>query len=254
MAANIGADELQASPGITLFGISLSAKTLGIILAVVGVALAAYGTATQTLPLYESIEQQKSQLAQKRSSVEAKEKEVASKGNVSQRVAEAQQRNKEVLALLPNSDSMDVLLRDLNAQIPQSVSLSSPVGSLQVKGLFEEFRPEGEPKAAADAQFTTRQYSVRFSATYTEIVETLKKIERLKPLLVIQELKVVPNANVKPLIGGKELTADQQKIVQARATPLLAASFKLIAYVPLPEAELKAREAQQKAAQPAQKK
>jgi type IV pilus assembly protein PilO len=244
MAANIGADEFQA-PGISLFGITLSSKTLGIILAVIGVALAAYGTATQTLPLYESIEQQKSQIAQKRSSVEAKEKEVASKGNITQRVTEAQQRNKEVLALLPNSDSMDVLLRDLNAQIPQSVSLNSPVGSLQVKGLFEEFRPEGDPKGG-DAQFTTRQYSVRFSATYTEIVETLKKIERLKPLLVIQDLKVVPNTSVKPLIGGKELTPDQQKIVQARATPLLAATFKLIAYVPLSEAELNALEAQKK--------
>lgn len=253
MAANIGADEFQASPGISLFGITLSSKTLGIILAVVGVGLAAYGTATQTLPLYESIEQQKSQIAQKRTSVESKEKEVASKGNISQRVTEAQQRNKEVLALLPSTDSMDVLLRDLNAQIPQSVSLNSPVGSLQVKGLFEEFRPEGGEAKTGEAQFTTRQYSVRFSATYAETVETLKRIERLKPLLVIQDLKMVPNTSVRPLIGGKELTPDQQKIVQARATPLLATSFRLIAYVPLSEAELQALEAQKKPGAPAPK-
>jgi type IV pilus assembly protein PilO len=252
MAANIGADELQGAPGISLFGITLSPKTLGIILAVIGVGLAAYGTATQTLPLYESIEQQKSQIAQKRTSVESKEKEVASKGNISQRVTEAQQRNTEVLALLPNSDSMDVLLRDLNAQIPQSVSLNSPVGSVQVRGLFEEFRPEGGETKAAESQFTARQYNVRFSATYAETVATLKRIERLKPLLVIQDLKMVPNASVRPLIGGKELTPDQQKIVQARATPLLATSFRLVAYVPLSKEELDAL-AQKTPAAPAPK-
>jgi type IV pilus assembly protein PilO len=244
MTANVGADEFQTSPGLNLFGISFSSKTLGIVLAVVGVGLAAYGTATQTLPLYDSLEQIKSQIAQKRTSVESKQKEVTSKGDVPQRVIAAQQRNKEVLALLPNTDSMDVLLRDLNAQIPQSVSLSSPVGPVEVKGLFEEFRPVSPD--TKDAQFTTRRFDVRFSATYAEAIETLKKIERLKPLLVVQDLKMVPNTNIKPTVGGKDLSPEQQKAIQARLTPLLVTSFKLIAYVPLSEAEIKALEAAKK--------
>jgi type IV pilus assembly protein PilO len=243
MAASIGAEEIQGV-GLTLFGRTISSKTLGIILAVAGVGVAAYGTASFTLPLYDSLEQTKSQITQKRTSLEAKEKEVASKGDVPQRVVAAQQRNQEVLALLPNPDSMDVLLRDLYTQIPRS---AIQVGSarIDVKNPLDEFRPTDSGDKAADAQFRTKRFEIRFSATYSDSISAIQRIERLRPLLIVENVKMVPNTslNLATGSGATAQSAEQLKALLAKAPPLLSTSFNLVAYVPLSGTELKALDA-----------
>jgi type IV pilus assembly protein PilO len=245
MAANVGAEEIQGT-GLTLFGRNISSKTLGIVMAVIGVGVAAYGTATFTLPLYDSLEQAKSQIAQKRTSVETKEKEVASKGNLPQRVVAAQQRNQEVLALLPNPDSMDVLLRDLYAQIPRSAIQVGTAGSVSVKNPLDEFRPtDSGATQGGDTQFRTKRFGIRFSATYSDSINAIQRIERLRPLLVVEDVKMVPNTSLNLAAGTGEnaQSAEQLKALIAKSTPLLSTSFNLVAYVPLSGAELKALEA-----------
>jgi type IV pilus assembly protein PilO len=248
MAASIGAEEIQGT-GLTLFGRTISSKTLGIVLAVIGVGVAAYGTASFTLPLYDSLEQAKSQIAQKRTSVETKEKEVASKSNIPQRVAAAAQRNQEVLALLPNPDSMDVLLRDLYTQIPRSVI----PGLISVKNPLDEFRPtDSGATQGGDAQFRTKRFGIKFSATYADSVSAIQRIERLRPLLIVEDVKMVPNTSLNSAAGSGQ-SPEQQKALLAKSTPLLSTSFNLVAYVPLSATELKTLDAQ-KAATPAPKK
>lgn len=244
MAASIGAEEIQGT-GLTLFGRSISSKTLGIIMAVVGVAVAAYGTASFTMPLYESLEQTKTQIGQKRTSVDSKEKEVASKGNLPQRVVAAQQRNQEVLALLPNPDSMDVLLRDLYTQIPRS---AIQVGSarIDVKNPLDEFRPtDSGATQGGDTQFRTKRFGIKFSATYSDSISAIQRIERLRPLLIVEDVKMVPNTslNLATGSGGTAQSAEQLKALLAKAPPLLSTSFNLVAYVPLSGTELKALDA-----------
>ena len=246
MAASVGAEEIQGT-GLTLFGRNISSKTLGIVLAAIGVGVAAYGTASFTLPLYDSLEQTKSQIAQKRTSVETKEKEVSSKGNIPQRVVTAQQRNQEVLALLPNPDSMDVLLRDLYAQIPRSVIQAGTAGSISVKNPLEEFRPtDGAATQGGDTQFRTKRFGIKFSATYSDSVSAIQKIERLRPLLIVEDVKMVPNTSLNLAAGSgtTTLSPEQLKALFAKSPPLLSTSFNLTAYVPLSSTELKALDAQ----------
>ncbi len=251
MAASIGAEEIQGA-GLTIFGRTISSKTLGIILAVIGVGAAAYGTASFTIPLYESLEKAKSEITQKRASVATKEKEVASKGNLPQRVAAAQQRNQEVLALLPNPDSMDVLLRDLYAQIPRSAIQAGSV-RLDVKNPLDEFRPtDSGATQGGDAQFRTKRFGIKFSATYSDSINAIQKIERLRPLLVVEDVKMVPNTslNLAAGSGATAQTAEQLKALLAKAPPLLSTSFNLVAYVPLSGTELKALDAPKPGATP----
>ena len=82
---------------------------------------------------------------------------------------------------------------------------------------------------------------IGFDGKFEDVLNTIQKIERLKPLLVVKNLRLTKKPLLtekfkfsRPIVQGKE------KDILESLPPLLGADFTLEAFVPLTEAELKA--------------
>jgi type IV pilus assembly protein PilO len=238
MTANLGAGaniSEDSGEGLSLFGITLNSRTIGIILAVLGVGLAIYGTVQYTLPNFEKIEKNNNEIKAKQDAIDSKTRQIAAKGNVVEKVEIAKRKNEAVLELLPTVASMNTLLVDLNAQIPELVTIPNQFGLVvETRSGLKDYKPV---EGAKNDQFVQNNLNVKFAGTYEDIVEVVRKIERIKPLLQLKNLKVKPVTNLTPA-ENKRYTAEQQKQILQVLPPVLDVSFDLVANTPKP-AEVK---------------
>ena len=225
--------------GVTLFGITLTSKILGILIGVGGVALAAYVATTYVTPIWSSVQTGQTSIDTKTTNVTTLKGQVASKSNIAQKIEEANQQNTFVLSLLPNVDNIDTLIRDIQEQIPKTIVIALPPDfSYELAGTLRNFQPS---IPVVGAQYDTYSFTIGFDGKFEDVLSTIQKIERLKPLLVVKDLKLtkkaLPTTTFKfsrPIAAGKE------KDILDILPPLIAADFTLEAFVPKTEAELKA--------------
>ena len=241
-------NEDGASGGITLFGFTLTSKILGILIGVSGIGVAIYVVTSYVQPIWEQVQTAQSNIATKTSTLSGLEQKIASKGNVRQKIEEANRQNLFVLSLLPNVDNIDTLITDIQKQIPKTITISLPPNfAYELEGTMRVFQPKDPVKGA---QFSTYSFTIGFDGKFEDVLSTIQKIERLRPLLVIKDLKLtkktLPSDKFKfsqPIAPGKE------KDILDSLPPLIGADFTLEAFVPLSEAERKAAAA----AEPAKK-
>ena len=224
-------NEDGASGGITLFGFTLTSKILGILIGVSGIGVAIYVVTSYVQPIWEQVQTAQSNIATKTSTLSGLEQKIASKGNVRQKIEEANRQNLFVLSLLPNVD--------IQKQIPKTITISLPPNfAYELEGTMRVFQPKDPVKGA---QFSTYSFTIGFDGKFEDVLSTIQKIERLRPLLVIKDLKLtkktLPSDKFKfsqPIAPGKE------KDILDSLPPLIGADFTLEAFVPLSEAERKA--------------
>jgi type IV pilus assembly protein PilO len=228
----------DVSGGVTLFGITLTSKVLGILLGVGGIALAAYVATTYVVPIWDAVQSGEKSIATKTTNVNTLKGQVASKSNIPQKIEEANQQNKFVLSLLPNVDNIDTLIRDIQEQIPKTIVIALPPDfSYELAGTLRNFQPS---VPVIGTQYDTYSFTIGFDGKFEDVLSTIQKIERLKPLLVVKDLKLtkktLPTATFKfsrPIAAGKE------KEILDILPPLIGADFTLEAFVPKTEEELK---------------
>jgi type IV pilus assembly protein PilO len=244
MTANLSAAQQSdggTEGGISLFGMTLTSKVLGIGLAVIGVGLAGYGVTQFVIPKNEEIQNNTKSIEAKKTSVADLDKKLKSKGDVNQRVEAANVKNKYVLSLLPSVDSIDTLVRDINAQVPKTIVVSLPPFSFDLEGTLQEFTPKG---VVDTAQYRTYSYGISFDSTFPEMLKTIQNIERLKPLLIVKDLTLTKKAIPPDLFKlPGNIPEDKKKQILDNFPPVLTTKFTLIAYVPFTDAERKAAEA-----------
>lgn len=237
--AGVISDDGDVSGGITLFGVTLTSKVLGILMGVGGLGMAIYVATTYVMPIWDLLQSGQSNIATKSSGLKALEQKVASKGNVAQKIENANEQNQFVLTLLPNVDNIDTMMRDIQEQIPKTIVIALPPDlSYEIAGSMRVFQPA---EAIKGPQYSTYSFTIGFDGKFEDILNTIQRIERLKPLLVVKNLKLnrksLPSESFKfsrPIAAGKE-----KEIIDI-LPPLIAADFTLEAVVPLTEAELKA--------------
>ncbi|MFM7887382.1 MAG: hypothetical protein ACKPCM_11970, partial [Pseudanabaena sp.] len=237
--AGVISNDEGASGGVTLFGVTLTTKVLGILMGVGGIGLAIYAATTYVMPIWDQVQSGQNNIATKKSGLKALEQKVASKGNVAQKIEDAKNQNQFILSLLPNVNNIDTMMRDIQEQIPKTIVIALPPDlSYEIAGTMRAFQPAEPVKGA---QYTTYSFTIGFDGKFEDVFNTLQRIERLKPLLVIKNLKLtkksLPSENFKfsrPIAPGKE-----REIIDI-LPPLIGADFTLEAVVPLSEAELKA--------------
>jgi len=234
MTANLGAGVNLAddtSEGLSLFGITLNSRTIGIVLAVAGVGLAVWGTSQYTAPNLEKIEKNENDIRSKGESIATKDSQITAKGNVLEKVEIAKSKNQAVLDLLPTTENMNTLLVDLNAQIPEIVRIPNQFNLVvETRSGLKDYKPVELP--AKDAQYSQNVVNVKFAGTYQDIVEVIRKIERIQPLLQMKNLKLKPVTLVPA--ETKRYTAEQQAQILKVLPPVLDVSFDLIANTPKP--------------------
>ncbi|MBD2319527.1 hypothetical protein [Phormidium tenue] len=229
----------EVGGGVTLFGVTFTSKILGILIGVGGIALAAYVASNYVMPLWDSVQSGQQNISKKKTNVTTLEGQVASKGNIAQRIEAANQQNKFVLSLLPSVDNIDTLIRDIQEQIPKTIVIALPPDfSYELAGTLRTFQPTAP---VIGAQYNTYSFTVGFDGKFEDVLNTIQRIERLRPLLVVKDLKLtkkaLPTTTFKfsrPIAAGKE------KEILDSLPPLIGADFTLQAFVPKTEEELKA--------------
>ncbi len=237
--AGVISNDEGGSGGITLFGVTLTSKVLGILMGVGGIGLAIYVATSYVMPIWDQVQSGQNNIATKKSGLTALEQKVASKGNVAQKIEDANKQNQFILSLLPNVDNIDTMMRDIQEQIPKTIVIALPPDfSYEIAGTMRAFQPAEPIKGP---QYNTYSFTIGFDGKFEDVFNTIQRIERLKPLLVVKNLKLTK----KPLPSDKfkfsrPIAAGKEKEIIDILPPLIGADFTLEAFVPLSEAELKA--------------
>jgi len=235
MTANIGAEYGENTGGVVLFGRTISVKVLGIALAVIGLAGAGFLLYSFVLPLSETISTTKAGIETKKQSIATKDTQIKQKADLPQKLALAKERSETVTSLLPNLDTMDTLLIDLNKLI-----IPSSASSVQLRGnLRESFSPTPPGALIPEGQYRSQTLNVQFASTYTDLITILRSIESLRTLVVVQDLQLAKKGTVTLQNPGK-LTPEQQRIQIEKLPPVLSTSFKLVAFIPATDLEIQA--------------
>lgn len=238
---NVGAAsglEDGAAGGLTLFGLTFTSKILGIIIGVAGIGLAAYVATSYVSPLWEQVQTGQTNIATKKSSLTNLDQKIAAKGNVAQKIEEANKQNQFVLSLLPSVDNIDTLMRDIQEQIPKTITISLPPDfSYELAGTMRNFQPK---PFVPGPQYKTYSFTIGFDGKFDDVLNTIQKIERLKPLLFVKDLKLTKKTlPISQFKFSRPIAAGKDKELLDSLPPLLGADFTLEAIVPLTEAELK---------------
>lgn len=242
MTANIGADFEENTGGVVLFGQTLSAKTLGIALGVIGIAGAGYIFLNFVQPLWTTIDTTKAGIETKRVSISEKNAQIKQKSDLPQKVATAKEKSEVVFSLLPSTDTIDTLLIDLNKLIQ-----SSATNQAQLSGnLLESFSPTPPTALVPQGQYRTQTLNIQFSSGYNDLITILRSIESLRTLVIVRDLQLTKRQTVT-LRNPGNLTPAQQKAQIERLPPVLGVTFKLVANIPASEEEVKALAAAAKA-------
>jgi type IV pilus assembly protein PilO len=206
-----------------LFGISFTPTVSGILIAVLGVGVAAYLGNMLVLPalqesqtLGESIKQKEADLAQKAELVKQVQGVVAS-------VNRANAENKQVRALFSSQAALETLLLDLNRVIVQNqAQLLKFEPDYAASGVITDGSLGGDLNNKLKRQVTT----VSFKGNFSQTLNILQAVDRLQTLLVVQNL----------VTEAQAASATDQASSQNQIT----STFKLVAYVPLTPEEIAA--------------
>ncbi len=231
-AANLETIEEPVAGGITLFGFTLTGKVLGIIIGIVGIGGAAYGTFTLTLPLQEQVDAARSAITSLEGEITNLKTQVAGKQALIAEVSQAQRQNQVVFSLLPTVDSIDTLVSDINNQIPSKTNVSLGQISLEIDSRMLNFTPKGVTEAD---QYRTFSYEISFDSTFPAAIQTIRNIERLQSFVVVKNIKLSKKAIPPAFVTfppGVEVTPEDTAKVIANLPPVVGVNFTLEAYVP----------------------
>jgi len=218
MTANIGAGEFEENTGgVVLFGQTLSARTLGIALGVIGIVVAGYGFATFVQPLLTTLDTLNTGIDTKNQSITTKSGEVKAKADLPKKFEAAKERTKAVMSLFPTEDSMDVLLIDLN-KLAQSKNIP-----------LKSYAPGPPSAVVADGQYRSVIMPMTLDAPYADAVDVIQSLESLQASLAVRDLKLT-----------KAATSEEKGSKLVNPPLQVSTSFNLVAYIPLTEDEVKA--------------
>jgi type IV pilus assembly protein PilO len=117
-----------------------------------------------------------------------------------------------VLSLLPNVDNIDTLMRDIQDQIPKTITLRTFQATLERDTINERtqipktitlrtFQPTAPVKG-----YDTYSFTIGFDSKFEDILNAIQKIERLKPLLVIKDLTLTNQKTQSPTLMSADFT------------------------------------------------
>jgi type IV pilus assembly protein PilO len=220
--------EFETTPQYpTVFGITLTPPVSGVLIALLGVAAAAYLGTNFVLPTWDQYQVLKADVEKKEGEIAQQEATLQKIEQVKAELEAAQQRQEDVLALFANEQTLDTLLYDLNQLISRrnagvlaatrnklrncpgwvrsqftdlrrTQNFEERVGPLVSRADLQLFQPDPQSSGiVSDSSLGTnlnnklkRQIvNVRFEGNFSQTQSILRSIERLQPLLVISDFQ-----------------------------------------------------------------
>lgn len=227
-------DAVSAPNYPSAFGITFTPTISGILIAVAGIAGAAYIISTLVMPALQRHQELTDTQNQKQALVQQKTASLQQKDKVEAELVRAKQQNSEVLALFANEQTLDTLLLDLN-RLVQSVN-----GQTRTSAELKKFVPANQTAepisdsslgSAVNGKLKQRTVEITFEGTFEQTQSILRNIERLQPLLIVKGYKSTAAA---PSTDPKD-KSDKSKSVGG--PPTISTTFKLEALIPVSPAE-----------------
>ena len=229
-ADDFASDELLEEDYPTAFGITFTPPIIGIAIAVAGITLSIYGFMKYVKPAQASYQQAVSQ----KETVQAQLNSIKS-GDLQLKLAQLQSDLAEkkvlkarVLSMFTSESDLETLLIDLNRFISTN------------QGNLTQYQPDSNVSTVSDASLGSavqgklkkKGISMTFEGTFQETKQILQDLERLQPLLMIQNIS--STVTEKPTAI---LTSSNSSIVPQKQAELKT-QIQLNAILPLSQAEL----------------
>ncbi|MBE9063071.1 hypothetical protein [cf. Phormidesmis sp. LEGE 11477] len=248
-----------------IFGLEITPTMIGVLIALVGIGGAGYLYKEKVMPVAAGNAALRTEIVTKEEQLISQAQELENIARIEAELAAAMQRRRNVYALFASEETMDTLLLDINQRIESSnAALNGIRNQVRSRGIppilleaqLQSFAP-GEKAIITDSslgegvngKLTRETYEVSFSADYAQTQSILRNLERLEPLLMIQDFSI----NSSQEVGETVIGSDGQVVIRPKSQ--LDTSFQIDALIPtadadvppeitLPEAEAEGAEAE----------
>ncbi|MGB3612963.1 MAG: hypothetical protein WBA10_04150 [Elainellaceae cyanobacterium] len=175
------------------FGVELTPTVLGTIAAVVGVALTVYLLIVLIRPKVAQYQQLRQDVAEREERIQNPEETQREIAAARARLAKAEQLQADVLALFANEENLETLLYDLNQRV-QSVNAGvvdedrrAELTRFEVDDSASGLVQDSSLGESVNGRLERRVYNVELAGSFAQTQSILRNVERLQPLLIIQE-------------------------------------------------------------------
>ncbi|MDZ7964863.1 MAG: pilus assembly protein PilO [Nostoc sp. DedSLP03] len=222
----------QATPAArVVFGIAFTPKIIGILIGVVGLAGAGYILLNLLMPAWESYQQQQAKSSELQAQIEQKKANIKQIDKVKDELAQAKQQKVQVLSLFANEKTLDTLLLDLNRLIESGNSATS-INAVRAKlkryvPISQKPEPitDGSLGVGVDGKLQRSTISAEITATYEQTQSIIRNIERLQPLLIVEDYQAT--------LAPTETRSPLDKTPMQVGPAAINTSFKLQVLMPL---------------------
>lgn len=234
----------------TAFGITFTPQVSGICLGLLGLVGSVYVALTFVKPAYDNYTQLRATEAEKLAQVAQQESGELSKKmlDAEEKLRESEAVRNQVLSLFSSEESLKTLLFDINQLVQKH---QAELVSFQPNGTITVVN-DGSLGEGVNGRLKRQQFNLTVKGDFGSTQSLLRDLERLQPLLVIQELRsnlaeeqfIIDIVDVKQQ-GGETVVTGQ---TTSKGNDSLETSFSLDAILPLsPEevAELTTEEEEQ---------
>lgn len=222
----------------TAFGITFTPQIIGVIVGGLGFLGAVYMIVNMVMPAWDNYQQLQAKNNTLQGEVEQKRLQAQKAPKVKAELAQTKQQQVQVLALFANEKSLDTLLIDTSRLVDSSNTQT--LGNNAIRAKLKKFVPSGDKaEIIADNSLGEKVNNklkrqiikVEIEGNFEQTQAIMRNIERLQPLLLVQEYdsKLVPPEVDK---------ADEKKAAVRTGIGKLSTSFNLVALMPLTAEEL----------------
>ncbi|HAX78083.1 MAG TPA: pilus assembly protein PilO [Cyanobacteria bacterium UBA11372] len=190
-----GAEQNGGSQYPSAFGIEFTPKVTGILIGVVGLVGAAYLFMNFVQPVMQANQTLTDEINTEKANAKNKEQLQLDFQQAQVDLAQAKQQQASVFTLFANQPSLKTLLLDLNKRIENRNTNLKPD---DVKARLKKFQPDPKVSgpvtdsslgAAVNNKLYREAYIVELEGTFAQTMLFMLDLERLKPLLVVKNLK-----------------------------------------------------------------
>ena len=242
------ADFIDEPINPVVFGLEITPTVLGVLIALVGVGGAGYLFKEKVMPAAAANAKLREEIAIKEQQLVSQAQELENIAKIEAALANAMQRRRAVYALFADEETMDTLLLDINQRIESSnATLNGIRNQVRARGIppilleaqLQSFIPgekvvvtDGSLGEAVNGKLIRETYEVSFSADYAQTQSILRNLERLEPLLMIQDFSINSNQEIEETV----IASNGQVI--SRPKSLLETSFQIDALIPSADADV----------------
>lgn len=217
------ASETEVITYPTLFGVTLTPKVNGILIAILGLGGAIYLGSQLALPAFQSFQEYQANVETKEAALQQQTETLEQLDEIITSLDQAKAVNADVKTLFSDQQTLETLLLDLNQLI------------VQTKAQLVTFTPDyaasgpvtdGSLGPQLNGKLKRQVTSVAFEGNFSQTLAIMRNMERLQTFLVVKDFSAEIPSSSSTNDSGNQPSQPQQP-------DRICSTFKLYAYVPL---------------------